>query len=136
LTVDKLKLLSKRKRKLYTVEDLVFDSIEKSLGQLSLIQEAAGFLVSEFEVSDGVHVVLPMSHDGSWEDRLDGMHDVAKSIAQTEEVDFESVRLNLVKADGWIVRRGTVKTPSWMQPHVELEADALPERYRWVLDLE
>jgi hypothetical protein len=49
----------------------------------------------------------------------------AQSIAPKCFEDPAEVFGEMMCADGWVVGHGTVKTPAWMNRHVELEIEAV-----------
>lgn len=103
----------------------------------------SGSGLREVEVIPGMRVKMEMCPEGTWfADRLREIDQLAQSVAHTEEASKEGISLNdvrmrLLRCDGWVVNRRTVKTPPWMEPHQELETSRVATlcRMGWIWEI-
>ena len=88
--------------------------------------------VNEVDLGSGVSVDLAHDHSASWKKRLRDLRELAQAIAQNSVIEFEDAIRTLVKADGWVLTGGRMKTPLWMTLHSEIPIDSLEDDFKWL----
>jgi len=130
-----LKVLLTKKRATahtYTLEDAILGSMAGTIGDLRLLHKVAGINVNEVDLGSGVSVDLAHDHSASWKKRLRDLRELAQAIAQNSVIEFEDAIRTLVKADGWVLTGGRMKTPLWMTLHSEIPIDSLEDDFKWL----
>ena len=104
------------------VDDMILGSMGRGIAGFAEMSAAMGGLrPGETEVVDGVFVVVSPTTEKVWMgDRLREIDRYALQLSKQHCGDLTDIRGRLLWADGWGVNRRTVKTPPWMEPHVEV----------------
>lgn len=124
----------------YSLDDLILESMGRSIGSLVAMHEASGYPISAVRLSDDVTVEIDPSAMGSvtnWKSRLRKLRKAAQSIAPDVGVSDLLVTRKVMEADGWSLNRHTLKTPVWMRPHVEVSVRSLLEEgFEWIGEIQ
>lgn len=102
---------------------LILDSIGRTMGGLMALADCQTTvrrvvledLVIEFELSTFM----------VWHERLAKLWDVAFEIHERVNMDLAQSLALVMRADGWVIAEGTVKTPAWMSDGVEMSVGRL-----------
>ena len=138
---EKLKALARLPRRAPVkadMDDLVFGSMSKTMRILNAIHGAAGWDMSTTKwVAPDESSSIQMERDegADWRERLHSIWQAAHTIAPSEEAARSYAR-GIMEADGWVVARGKMRSPVWMDEISEFDVRevAKMEGFGWLED--
>ena len=120
-----------------TLDDLILDSMSRTMAGLGALSEAAGHSMSPVvKLSNGGELSIDQGDPNMpWKDRLVQIGAIVQSIAQDGEVSEMARKVML--ADGWVLSGGRIKTPMWLIDHAEMTAHSASkvEGLEWLISL-